>query len=129
MKEVKEKGIMLELQAEFRKSKWVIDNIYVMNYLVGRKLKSKKKMVNFRAAFDSDRRILGKKLEGISRILEKNDGDLQGDEICSKGGREVGGEILDRKRGEAGVSTEFDVIQCANSGSRERIGKQRSEEN
>lgn len=63
-KEVGKKRLMPENQAEFRKEKRVMDNVYILNFLVGRNLNRREgKMVVFfldlKAAFDSmDRRIL-----------------------------------------------------------------------
>lgn len=76
-KEMKEKDLVPESQAGLRKRR-VIDNIYCLNYLVGRDVGRRKKivaaLVDLKAAFDSvDRRIMGRKLEegGVSRNLRK----------------------------------------------------------
>ena len=42
-KEAEENGIMSEKQANFWKKRKVVDNIYVLNYVMGRKLKKDKK--------------------------------------------------------------------------------------
>jgi len=65
-KEIEEKGIIPEWQAGFRKKKGVIDNIYTLNYIVGREIEKGRKvvvaLVDLKAAFDSvDRRILGRR--------------------------------------------------------------------
>ena len=76
--EVEEKGMMPEGQAGFRKGRGVIDNIYVLNYLVERQLERGGKVVasfvDLRTAFDSvDRGILEKSLEerGVSEGLRR----------------------------------------------------------
>lgn len=66
-KEIEEKRIVPESQAGFKKRRGVMDNIYTMNYLVGRKLERGKKvvaaLVDLKAAFDSvDREVLTRKL-------------------------------------------------------------------
>lgn len=67
-----------ESQAGFRKEKGIIDNIYYINYLLGRKIgrggKIVAALVDFKAAFDSvDREILKKRLEegGVSSRLRR----------------------------------------------------------
>lgn len=68
---------MPESQAEFRKGRGVIDNIYCLNYLVGREVGRGRKvvatLVDLKSAFDSvNRRIMRRKLEeGRMRILMK----------------------------------------------------------
>lgn len=54
-----EKNMMPQNQTDFRKGMGVIDNIYVLNFLVNRQLKRKGGMVmatfvDLKAAFDSD---------------------------------------------------------------------------
>jgi len=44
-KEIEKKGIIPEWQAGFRKNKEVIDNIYTLNYLVGKEIERSKKVV------------------------------------------------------------------------------------
>lgn len=76
-KEIEEKELVPESQAGFRKERGIIDNIYCVNYLVGRELRRGgggivMALVNLKAAFDSvDRKVLGKRLEegGVSRKL------------------------------------------------------------
>jgi len=77
-KEIEEKGIIPEWQAGFRKNKGVIDNIYTLNYIMGREIERGRKMVvalvDLKAAFNSvDRRILGRRLEEekVSRRLRE----------------------------------------------------------
>jgi len=77
-KEIEEKGIIPEWQAGFRKKRGVIDNIYTLNYLVGREIERGRRvvaaLVDLKAAFDTvDRRILGKRMEeeGVSKRLRE----------------------------------------------------------
>lgn len=64
-RDLEEKGTMPHNQTGFRKGMGVIDNIYVLNYLVNRQVEKKggklvAMFVNLKAAFDSvDRGILG----------------------------------------------------------------------
>lgn len=51
VKEIEEKGIIPEWQAEFRKSKEVMENMYTLNYLMRSELESKRvvaALVDFR---------------------------------------------------------------------------------
>jgi len=82
-KEIEEKGLIPERQAGFRKGRGVIDNTYVMNYLVKRELARGRKVVatfvDLKTAFDSvDRGILKRRGEGSERGFEKemDQGDI-----------------------------------------------------
>lgn len=78
-REVEGKGMIPRNQTGFRKKVGTVDNIYVLNYLIGREVRKEKgKMigvfVDFRAAFDSvDRKELWKALEEreVSRWLRE----------------------------------------------------------
>jgi len=78
--EVERKGIIPQNQTGFRKGMGTVDNIYVLNYLVGRQLSRKKGglvacFVDLKAAFDSvDREVLGRALreQGVrKRLVER----------------------------------------------------------
>lgn len=64
-RELEEKGSVPHNQTGFRKGMGVIDNIYVLNYLVNRQMEKKEgklvaMFVDLKAAFDSvDRGVLG----------------------------------------------------------------------
>lgn len=68
--ELEKKEIIPDNQTEFRKGMGVMDNIYVLNYLINKRLKAKKTLVaifvNLKACFDS----LDRKL--IEEAMEKN---------------------------------------------------------
>lgn len=75
---MEEKELMPKCQASFRKGRRIIDNIYCVNYLVGRKVERGKKivtaLVDLRVEFDSvDRKIMKKRLEevGVSKRLRE----------------------------------------------------------
>ncbi|XP_077272062.1 uncharacterized protein LOC143902767 [Temnothorax americanus] len=76
-KEIEEKKLIPETQTGFRKGKGTIENIYTLNYVIGRAIsKERGKLVatfiDLKAAFDSvDREILWKVMEknGISKRL------------------------------------------------------------
>lgn len=62
-KECEEKGVILWNQTEFRKGMGTMNNIYVINYLIGRQLRRGKRLValfvDLKAAFDIiDRKVL-----------------------------------------------------------------------
>jgi len=62
LKDVKGKRLIPPNQAGFRKGMGTLDNIYVLNFLINRQVRKKRKLtlfVNLKAAFDSvDRGIL-----------------------------------------------------------------------
>lgn len=68
--EVEEKRIVPHYQTEFRKLMGTIDNVYVMNYFIGRQVGKKRRklvamFVDLKAAFDSvDRGVLIKAMRG-----------------------------------------------------------------
>lgn len=67
-REREEKGILPEGQVRFGKGRGVIDNIYILNYVVEREIARGNKIVatfvDLKAMFDSmDRRVLGRSLE------------------------------------------------------------------
>lgn len=69
-KKMEEKELVPKCQASFRKGRRIIDNIYCVNYLVGRKVGRGKKivaaLVDLRADFDLvDRKIMKKRLEEV----------------------------------------------------------------
>ena len=81
--EAEDKKIIPEWQAGFRKGRGAIDNIYVLNYVIGRELEKGKEviavMVDLKAAFDSvDRGVMRKRLkeEGISKRLRDRIGEI-----------------------------------------------------
>lgn len=69
--ELEEKEIIPDNQTGFRKGIRVMDNIYVLNYLINKRLKAKKTLVaifvNLKACFDS----LNRKL--IEEAMEKRE--------------------------------------------------------
>lgn len=74
-KEIEEKKIVLETQGGFTKGKRVVDNLYVMHYVVERQLERGEKMiaafVDFKTAFDSvDREILARCVKSVIKVEE-----------------------------------------------------------
>ena len=67
--EIEEKGVLPPNQTGFRKGMGVVDNIYVLNYLINRQLAKKggrmvAMFVDLKAAFDSvGRRVLGEAMQ------------------------------------------------------------------
>lgn len=127
-KEMEEKEIVSESQAGFRRGRGVMDNIYVVNYLVGRELERGKKvvaaLVDLKAAFDSvDRGILERRLreEKVSDRLRERIMEIY--EERSEGGRKVGEKFLDDERSKARVSAESNAVQYLNGGYREGVGE------
>lgn len=99
---MEEKGIIPENQAGFRKGLKILDNIYVINYLVIRQLEKREEnlvafFVNLKAAFDSiDRRILVKTMRerGIrTELVEKVEEVLRETRSRVGVGDEVGGDF------------------------------------
>jgi len=82
--EVERKGIIPQNQTGFRKGMGMVDNIYVLNYLVGRQLSRKKGglvacFVDLKAAFDSvDREVLGRVSGEVRGCAEGNEEQSEG---------------------------------------------------
>lgn len=60
-KEIEEKGIMPKNQMRFRRGRGIMDNVYILNYIVNRQIEKKEGklvalFVDLRAAFDSENR-------------------------------------------------------------------------
>ncbi|XP_024870321.1 uncharacterized protein LOC112453670, partial [Temnothorax curvispinosus] len=103
--EMVEKGMIPESQAGFRKRRGVVDNIYTLNYAIGKRLKRKKKVmaafVDPKAAFDSvDRRVLGKCLKkpGVNEKLGKKIMEIYEKTRSVVRMEEIRKEILDSER-------------------------------
>ena len=122
---MEEKGLLPPSQTGFRRGVGCMDNVYVLNYLVNRQVTRKgRRMVvlfmDMKAAFDSvDRGVLLKAMrrkgcEG--RAHGEVWGSAEGDDVQGKGGGCGRGEVLDRKGGEAGLSSESKPFYPANRG-------------
>ncbi|KAL6418365.1 hypothetical protein ACFW04_012182 [Cataglyphis niger] len=116
--EVEKKGLVPQNQTCFRKMLGIMDNIFILNYLVNRQLEKKKgKLVAFfmdlKTAFDSvDRR----KLVEAMREKGMREGLVRSEDILRKtGNREERGAfgiktVLDRKGNKAGMPIELSLI-------------------
>lgn len=111
-KEVRERVMIPESQANFRKRRGVMENICTLNYAVEKQLEKKKKVVttfiDLKAAFDSvDREILRSLMKvGRGKVEGEDYGDLKGNED----GRKIRKGILDGERSETGMSIESNTI-------------------
>lgn len=118
-KECKEKEVIPRNQTGFRKGMGTMDNIYVINYLIGRQLRKGKRLVahfvDLKTAFDMiDREVLCETMRrrGIREgLVERVKEVLRETKSKVRTGGETGGEFLDGKRGKIGMSIESDVIQ------------------
>lgn len=78
-REMEEKGIVPENQTGFRKGKGTMDNIYVLNHIINRRIEEKggrmiAVFVELKAAFDSvDRKVLWETMEqrGVSEVIRR----------------------------------------------------------
>lgn len=129
--EVEEKKIIPENQTGFRKGKGIIDNIYVLNYLVQKQInKEKRKLVSLfvdlKAAFDTvDREVLIRMLrdrglrEGLTERIEEI---LRETKSRVKIGEDER-RILARKRIETRMPIKPNIIQFTGCRSRRNIEK------
>lgn len=110
-KKIEEKGIVPDSQTGFREGRGVIDNIYCLNYLVGREVRRGRKIVaaliDLKAAFDSvDRRIMRRRLEegGVSGNLRERIMEIYEETKCVvRTNGEYGKEFWTRKEFWKGV--------------------------
>lgn len=123
--EMEEKSMVPQSQTGFRKGMEVIDNIYVLNFLVNRQLKRKGEMVvatfvDLKAVFDSvDRKVLleAMKERGVREGLRSRIEEIYKETRSRvKVGGKIGEKLLDGKRSEAGMSNESIFIQSSFGG-------------
>ncbi|XP_024883228.1 uncharacterized protein LOC112461981 [Temnothorax curvispinosus] len=89
-REVEEKGMLPETQTGFRKKKGTMENIYALNYVIGKAISKRKgklvaAFIALKAAFDSvDRKKIWEvmKKEGISKKLRTRIEDLYEETRC-----------------------------------------------
>lgn len=84
--EMQEKGMLGEGQIGFRKGRGAIDNVYILNYIAGRQIKRKEKLVvlflDAKVAFDRvsrDKMVEALREWEVSRILRERIAEIYGE--------------------------------------------------